>query len=113
MNLLYYGDNLDGLRETIPPEIVDLCYIDPPFNSKRHYNQIYNNIGTSSPSCVRLCSSPSDSKHDLLVDRRRQVARETHEQEAHKGDVTRRETATHTGWITCVPDSGVVRAERV
>jgi site-specific DNA-methyltransferase (adenine-specific) len=24
---------------------VDLCYIDPPFNSKRNYNQIYNNIG--------------------------------------------------------------------
>jgi hypothetical protein len=22
-----------------------LCYIDPPFNSKRNYNQIYNNIG--------------------------------------------------------------------
>jgi site-specific DNA-methyltransferase (adenine-specific) len=22
-----------------------LCYVDPPFNSKRNYNQIYNNIG--------------------------------------------------------------------
>ena len=27
-------------------ETVDLCYIDPPFNSKRNYFQIYNNIGT-------------------------------------------------------------------
>jgi DNA modification methylase len=44
-NLLYYGDNLDILRKKIKAETVDLCYIDPPFNSKRNYNQIYNNIG--------------------------------------------------------------------
>ena len=44
-NLLYYGDNLDVLRKHIHDETVDLCYIDPPFNSKRNYNQIYNNIG--------------------------------------------------------------------
>src|SRR5205085_882481 len=25
---------------------IDLCYIDPPFNSRRNYNQIYNNIGS-------------------------------------------------------------------
>lgn len=46
MNKLYYGDNLDILRKFIRDETVDLCYIDPPFNSKRNYNQIYNNIGT-------------------------------------------------------------------
>lgn len=46
MNQLYYGDNLDILRKNrIRDETVDLCYIDPPFNSKRNYNQIYNNIG--------------------------------------------------------------------
>jgi len=44
-NALYYGDNLDNLRKHIRDETVDLCYIDPPFNSKRNYNQIYNNIG--------------------------------------------------------------------
>lgn len=44
-NALYYGDNLDILRKKIKDESVDLCYIDPPFNSKRNYNQIYNNIG--------------------------------------------------------------------
>ena len=43
---LYYGDNLDILRRKIGSESVDLCYIDPPFNSKRNYNQIYNNIDT-------------------------------------------------------------------
>lgn len=44
-NTLYYGDNLEVLRKKIGTETVDLCYIDPPFNSKRNYNQIYNNIG--------------------------------------------------------------------
>ena len=44
-NRIYYGDNLDVLRRYIKDETVDLCYIDPPFNSKRNYNQIYNNIG--------------------------------------------------------------------
>ena len=46
MNRLFYGDNLDILRKKLRDETVDLCYIDPPFNSKRSYNQIYNRIGT-------------------------------------------------------------------
>jgi DNA modification methylase len=45
MNQLFYGDNLDILRKKVHDETIDLCYIDPPFNSKRNYNQIYNNIG--------------------------------------------------------------------
>ena len=45
MNRLYYGDNLDILRNRIASASVDLCYIDPPFNSKRNYFQIYNNQG--------------------------------------------------------------------
>ena len=44
-NKLYYGDNLEILRKYIKDESVDLCYIDPPFNSKRNYNQIYLNQG--------------------------------------------------------------------
>jgi site-specific DNA-methyltransferase (adenine-specific) len=44
-NRLFYGDNLDMLRQYIKDETVDLCYIDPPFNTKRNYNQNYNNIG--------------------------------------------------------------------
>lgn len=46
-NTLYYGDNLDVLRRprTIAEESVHLIYIDPPFNSKRNYSQIYNRIG--------------------------------------------------------------------
>jgi len=45
MNHLYYGDNLIVLREKMPANSIDLCYIDSPFNSKRNYFQIYNNIG--------------------------------------------------------------------
>jgi len=42
MNRLYYGDNLDILKNHIEDESVDLIYIDPPFNSKRNYNIIYD-----------------------------------------------------------------------
>jgi DNA modification methylase len=44
-NKLFYGDNLEILQKYVKTESVDLCYIDPPFNSKRNYNQIYNNVG--------------------------------------------------------------------
>ena len=40
-NVLYYGDNLDILRERIGAESVDLIYLDPPFNSNRSYNVIF------------------------------------------------------------------------
>ena len=38
MNQLYFGDNLQVLRESVTDESVDLIYLDPPFNSKRDYN---------------------------------------------------------------------------
>ncbi len=41
MGRLYFGDNLDILREHIPDESVDLIYLDPPFNSKRGYNLLF------------------------------------------------------------------------
>lgn len=34
MGRLYFGDNLDILREHIPAESVDLIYLDPPLNSR-------------------------------------------------------------------------------
>lgn len=40
-NTLYYGDNLDILREYIPSASVDLVYLDPPFNSSRNYNVLF------------------------------------------------------------------------
>ena len=41
MKKLYYGDNLQILREHIADESVDLIYLDPPFNSKRDYNLLF------------------------------------------------------------------------
>jgi DNA modification methylase len=40
-NKLFYGDNLDVLREYIADESIDLIYLDPPFNSKRDYNLLF------------------------------------------------------------------------
>ena len=41
MSSLYYGDNLNVLREEIKDESVDLIYLDPPFNSKSDYNLLF------------------------------------------------------------------------
>lgn len=40
-NHLYYGDNLEVLREHIKSESVDLIYLDPPFNSNATYNVLF------------------------------------------------------------------------
>ncbi|HMO76456.1 MAG TPA: DNA methyltransferase [Sphingopyxis sp.] len=40
-NRLYYGDNLDVLREHIASESIDLIYLDPPFNSNANYNILF------------------------------------------------------------------------
>ncbi|MBF6560685.1 MAG: restriction endonuclease [Candidatus Binataceae bacterium] len=40
-NVLYYGDNLAVLRESIKDESIDLVYLDPPFNSQATYNVLF------------------------------------------------------------------------
>ncbi len=42
-NRMYYGDNLEILsnQEYFPDELVDLIYLDPPFNSNRNYNVLF------------------------------------------------------------------------
>ena len=42
-NSLYYGDNLDVMKELLQEKgsFIDLIYIDPPFNSKRNYNILF------------------------------------------------------------------------
>ena len=42
-NLLYFGDNLEWLRQQgrFPDASVDLIYLDPPFNSNRSYNVLF------------------------------------------------------------------------
>jgi len=47
MNQLYFGDCLDFLKELYrkhPEGFIDLVYIDPPFNSKRNYNILFESI---------------------------------------------------------------------
>ncbi|MGI8452202.1 MAG: DNA methyltransferase [Streptosporangiaceae bacterium] len=52
-NQLYYGDNLDLLREDIASETIDLVYLDPPFNSNRAYNVLFNDkSGDESPAQI-------------------------------------------------------------
>jgi DNA modification methylase len=39
---LFYGDNLDILRNYVRDESVDLVYLDPPFNSNASYNVLFS-----------------------------------------------------------------------
>src|SRR5205085_7102832 len=40
-NHLYYGDNLQILRDSILTNSIDLIYLDPPFNSQASYNVLF------------------------------------------------------------------------
>jgi len=52
-NKLYYGDNLQVLRDYIPDQSVDLIYLDPPFNSRQDYNVLFaEKDGTRSASQI-------------------------------------------------------------
>lgn len=47
LNHLYFGDCLDVLKELSqqnPTPFIDLIYIDPPFNSKRNYNVLFESM---------------------------------------------------------------------
>ena len=53
-NSLYYGDNLQVLRDHIPDESVDLVYLDPPFNSNASYNVLFREqSGEESPAQIK------------------------------------------------------------
>jgi site-specific DNA-methyltransferase (adenine-specific) len=44
-NRLFFGDNLEILREQVADESVDLIYLDPPFNSSANYNVLFQEKG--------------------------------------------------------------------
>ena len=44
-NKLYFGDNLNVLREHVQDETADLIYLDPPFNSNATYNVLFREKG--------------------------------------------------------------------
>ena len=53
-NTLYYGDNLEILRQHVPDESVDLVYLDPPFNSNASYNVLFKEqSGEESPAQIK------------------------------------------------------------
>ena len=53
-NTLYYGDNLDILRQHVGDESVDLVYLDPPFNSNANYNVLFKErSGEESPAQIK------------------------------------------------------------
>ena len=51
---LYYGDNLEVLRNHIPSESVDLIYLDPPFNSNATYNVLFKSPKTGDDSSSQI-----------------------------------------------------------
>ncbi|MBM3120415.1 MAG: hypothetical protein FJ006_12890 [Chloroflexi bacterium] len=52
-NVLYWGDNLNILRD-FDPDSVHLIYLDPPFNSKRDYNVIFkDDTGAAPPAQIK------------------------------------------------------------
>lgn len=52
-NLLYYGDNLEVLRQHVRDESVDLVYLDPPFNSNASYNVLFGEKDTKSSAQIK------------------------------------------------------------
>ena len=47
MRKLFYGDNLDVMREHVPSDYLDLVYLDPPFKSDADYNILFKADGLS------------------------------------------------------------------
>jgi site-specific DNA-methyltransferase (adenine-specific) len=82
-NKLYYGDNLEVLRNEIADESVDLIYLDPPFNSNASYSilfkspegqgsdaqiEAFNDSWTWGPAADNaLLDLPSYGNHNLVV----------------------------------------------
>ena len=54
-NKLYYGDNLEVLRDYIPDQSANLIYLDPPFNSR----QIHDYHLSASDTARIQCTAPS------------------------------------------------------
>jgi site-specific DNA-methyltransferase (adenine-specific) len=61
-NKLYFGDNLNVLREYVADASVDLIYLDPPFNSSASYNVLFKeNVAQgpqSGPAAFQLFGVP-------------------------------------------------------
>ena len=76
-NVLYFGDNLEILRnpEYFPDRCIDLIYLDPPFNSKKDYNILFKERGAvDSEAQIQAFTDTwhwaqvaEDTYHDVVV----------------------------------------------
>ncbi len=71
-NRLYYGDNLEVLREAISDGSVDLVYLDPPFNSNAGYNVLFKSAsGSGADASIEAFDDTwtwGDSSKNALMD---------------------------------------------
>ena len=70
-NRLYYGDNLEVLRNEIADESVDLIYLDPPFNSNAGYNVLWSTKGAASDASIEAFDDTwtwGDASKNALLD---------------------------------------------
>lgn len=70
-NKLFYGDNLEVLRNEIASESVDLVYLDPPFNSNAGYNVLWSTKGTASDASIEAFDDTwtwGDASKNALLD---------------------------------------------
>lgn len=73
-NRLYYGDNLEVLRDQreFPDESVDLIYLDPPFNSNAGYNVLFKSAsGSGAEASIEAFDDTwtwGDSAKEALLD---------------------------------------------
>lgn len=69
MNHLYFGDCLDVLKEINrehPQPFIDLIYIDPPFNSKRNYNVLFESIDSKDANAQKQAFADTWSNYSYM-----------------------------------------------
>ena len=84
-NVLYYGDNLQILRnrDYFPDNSIDLIYLDPPFNSKASYNILFKEpTGEQSAAQIKAFSdtwhwdkAAEDTFQDIILNAPPRVAK--------------------------------------
>jgi len=81
-NKLYFGDNLNIMREYVPDESIDLIYLDPPFNSKATYNVLFaEKNGTQSKAQITAfedswhwCQESEETYYEIITHSTKKLA---------------------------------------
>jgi site-specific DNA-methyltransferase (adenine-specific) len=69
MNHLYFGDCLDVLKDLKKQHskpFIDLIYIDPPFNSKRNYNVLFESIDMKDANAQKQAFADTWSNYSYI-----------------------------------------------